>query len=131
MASHMESARLKMFLTHILMVYRLTEDDTIRDAQMGTITFPVETVLKKLGRLNKKGRKGITRGCIDVYFLPLDFLINGFLPMVFSTVGCSRASSAILVARRCTGVSLFNIFSLILSAKGLDGKKFSHCKALT
>jgi len=31
-----------MFLTHILTpVYRLTEDDTIRDAQMGTITFPV------------------------------------------------------------------------------------------
>jgi len=50
--------------------------------------------------------------------------------MVFSTVGGSRASSAILVARRCTGVSLLIIFSL--SAEGLDRKgKLSHCKALT
>lgn len=36
----MESAKLKNFLIHILTpVYRLTEDDTIRDAQMGTISY--------------------------------------------------------------------------------------------
>ncbi|KAF9479084.1 hypothetical protein BDN70DRAFT_879151 [Pholiota conissans] len=35
MASHMEAARLEKFLVHILTpVYRITEDDTIRDSQM-------------------------------------------------------------------------------------------------
>ncbi|KIM44053.1 hypothetical protein M413DRAFT_17908 [Hebeloma cylindrosporum] len=35
MASHMDAARLEQFLVHILTpVYRLTEDDTIRDSQM-------------------------------------------------------------------------------------------------
>ncbi|TFK45123.1 armadillo-type protein [Crucibulum laeve] len=35
MTSHMEAARLELFLVHILTpVYRLTEDDTIRDPQM-------------------------------------------------------------------------------------------------
>jgi len=38
MTSHMEAARLEQFLVHILTpVYRLTEDDTIRDSQMGKI----------------------------------------------------------------------------------------------
>lgn len=36
MVSHMESTQLERFLTHILTpVYRITEDDTIRDAGMG------------------------------------------------------------------------------------------------
>jgi U3 small nucleolar RNA-associated protein 20 len=36
MATHMEAARLDKFLVHILTpVYRITEDDTIRDPQMG------------------------------------------------------------------------------------------------
>lgn len=36
MASHMDTDRLESFLVHILTpVYRITEDDTIRDAQMG------------------------------------------------------------------------------------------------
>jgi U3 small nucleolar RNA-associated protein 20 len=40
MASHMDAARLEQFLVHILTpVYRLTEDDTIRDSQMGKV-FP-------------------------------------------------------------------------------------------
>lgn len=38
MTSHMDAARLEQFLVHILTpVYRLTEDDTIRDSQMGKI----------------------------------------------------------------------------------------------
>lgn len=37
MSSHMDAERLEKFLVHILTpVYRLTEDDTIRDPQMGT-----------------------------------------------------------------------------------------------
>lgn len=36
MASHMEAHRLEIFLVHVLSpVYRITEDDTIRDPQMG------------------------------------------------------------------------------------------------
>ena len=36
MASHMEPAKLETFLVHILTpVQRLTEDDTVRDTQMG------------------------------------------------------------------------------------------------
>jgi hypothetical protein len=36
MASYMEPTRLDSFLVHILSpVYRITEDDTIRDAHMG------------------------------------------------------------------------------------------------
>jgi U3 small nucleolar RNA-associated protein 20 len=36
MASYMEAHRLETFLVHILSpVYRITEDDTIRDPQMG------------------------------------------------------------------------------------------------
>lgn len=37
MASFLEPKRLEMFLVHILSpVYRIIEDDTIRDQQMGT-----------------------------------------------------------------------------------------------
>jgi len=36
MASHMDAGRLEKFLVHILIpVYRLLEDDTIRDPQLG------------------------------------------------------------------------------------------------
>ncbi len=36
MSSYMDAERVGQFLVHILTpVYRLTEDDTIRDAQMG------------------------------------------------------------------------------------------------
>jgi U3 small nucleolar RNA-associated protein 20 len=36
MASHMDATSLERFLVHILTpVYRLIEDDTIRDSQMG------------------------------------------------------------------------------------------------
>jgi hypothetical protein len=38
MGSHMEPTKLEAFLVHILTpVYRLTEDDTVRDTQMGTL----------------------------------------------------------------------------------------------
>lgn len=38
MASHLESTQLEAFLVHILTpVYKLVEDDTIRDTQMGTL----------------------------------------------------------------------------------------------
>lgn len=38
MASHMEAERLEKFLVHILTpVYRITEDDTIRDEQIGKL----------------------------------------------------------------------------------------------
>ena len=41
MASHMEAASLERFLVHILTpVYRLIEDDTIRDSQMGKYYHP-------------------------------------------------------------------------------------------
>jgi U3 small nucleolar RNA-associated protein 20 len=37
MAAHMDAERLEKFLVHILTpAYRLAEDDTIRDSQMGT-----------------------------------------------------------------------------------------------
>ena len=37
MASYMEPIKLESFLVHVLTpVYRLTEDDTVRDSQMGT-----------------------------------------------------------------------------------------------
>lgn len=40
MTSHMEAERLEQFLVHILTpVYRIVEDDTIRDSQMGTFRF--------------------------------------------------------------------------------------------
>ena len=40
MASHMEATSLERFLVHILTpVYRLVEDDTIRDSQMGKCLF--------------------------------------------------------------------------------------------
>jgi U3 small nucleolar RNA-associated protein 20 len=36
MASHMDSVQLEKFLSHVLIpVYRIVEDDTIRDPQMG------------------------------------------------------------------------------------------------
>lgn len=36
MASHMDTSRVETFLVHILTpVYRITDDDTIRDSQMG------------------------------------------------------------------------------------------------
>jgi hypothetical protein len=42
MASHMEAANLERFLVHILTpVYRLIEDDTIRDSQMGKCFYPI------------------------------------------------------------------------------------------
>jgi len=38
MASYMEPTKLEAFLVHILTpVYRLTEDDTVRDIQMGAL----------------------------------------------------------------------------------------------
>ncbi|PPQ73911.1 hypothetical protein CVT26_006659, partial [Gymnopilus dilepis] len=41
MASHMDSERLEQFLVHILNpVYRLTEEDTIHDSQMGAFLSP-------------------------------------------------------------------------------------------
>lgn len=41
MASYMEAERLEQFLVHILTpVYRVTEDDTIRDSQMGMYSIP-------------------------------------------------------------------------------------------
>ena len=41
MASHMEATSLERFLVHILTpVYRLVEDDTIRDSQMGKCFYP-------------------------------------------------------------------------------------------
>ena len=41
MASHMEATRLERFLVHILTpVYRLVEDDTIRDSQMDKCFLP-------------------------------------------------------------------------------------------
>lgn len=40
MATHMEDVKLEKFLVHILTpVYRLTEDDTIRDVQMGGFLY--------------------------------------------------------------------------------------------
>ena len=42
MASHMEATSLEGFLVHILTpVYRLVEDDTIRDSQMGMYFYPI------------------------------------------------------------------------------------------
>ena len=45
MASHMDAARLEDFLVHILTpVYRLLEDETIRDSQMSQLKSSVFTL---------------------------------------------------------------------------------------
>jgi U3 small nucleolar RNA-associated protein 20 len=42
MANHMEATLLQGFLMHILSpIYRITEDDTIRDQQMGEYPNPI------------------------------------------------------------------------------------------
>ena len=47
MASHMEVSKLETFLVHILTpVYRIAEDDTIRDAQMG-MAYPTFHEIRK------------------------------------------------------------------------------------
>lgn len=49
MASHMEATQLERFLTHILTpVYRITEDDTIRDAGMGELKVTATELLDLL-----------------------------------------------------------------------------------
>jgi len=47
MSSHMEATRLEQFLVHILTpVYRITEDDTIRDPQMSKfLPMPIARLL--------------------------------------------------------------------------------------
>ena len=55
MASHMDAAGLEQFLAHVLTpVYRLTEDDMIRDSQMGMFFFTLPTKWLSLTKFTKE-----------------------------------------------------------------------------